>query len=505
MPASQDKIITKLRERRQIEADLRQMLTTSSNLEFRRRAQQIASLGRQVIPTITGNLDRADSRLLTAMGTVAIFLDRQEVVQALRWAMLQPQRSDQGRLGAMTILERFLGERPDDHLRASLVDAKREAVASLEAVVTEAESNPVALVEYVQGLDRQDPDVVLAVVRALGDLQGMQRVELLRMVAQDVREEIAAEALQVLGTIRVPEAAAAFQTLIPTCAPGLRSVAERLLRKFQFVGVEVTPLPPVLSEWRALISAVDGMGQQTVWFLQENPWAAHARFLNILLSDRAGAVEAVGHEQVSSLWLPPRRPAGHLHDIALPDASGAVVMLEASFDVGRRLVAEALAKNRETQIPVAGVLRLLSPWLWGYGGANSLPARALPELSSGDAALIAASGRLLAHPAFSNWTLRNDLTVQAAEEASRRPGWDLELWVKRLAGELLSDPMVAQALSRRLVAMSEWLLLAGDEDLSRLAVLNAQAIRGEYPQELAFVRALVRRDLELALPKEHLN
>ena len=496
MPASQKKIITKLLERRRIEADLRKTLTASSELEFRRQAQEIAARGSQVIPAIIGNLDRADARMLTAMGVVAAFLDREEVTTALRQVVLQPQRTDQGRMGAITILERFLGQPSDDDLLAGLTDPEGVAISSLEQVLDQAERNPAVLIEFVQGLDQQEPDVVLAVARALRDIGNEQSVEPLRMMAQDVREELAAEALQALATVRLPEAARALQTLIPITAPALRPLAERLLRKLQFSGVEVAPLPPPSPEWRALVSAVDGLGQQHVWFIQEHGRAANVQFLNVLLSDGAGAVEAVGHTQVLAQMLPPRWPSGYVHDVALPDGSGAMLMLEASFDLGRRLVAEALAYNRETQIPVAGPLRLLSPWLWGYGGADTLPSSTLPGLTAEDQALAA---RLLDHPAFATWTVSSEAVHLAAEEALRHPGWDLEVWVRRLAGELSAEPAVCQAFNRRLGAMSAWLLLAGAEIESRLALAAAEALLEDNPQDQAFVQALVRRDLQLAL------
>jgi hypothetical protein len=511
MPASQ-KIITKLSERRQIEADLRTMLAAGSELEFRRQAQQIAALGSQVIPAIVGSLDRADSRLLTAMGTVATFLDRGEVTRALRQAVIQPQRTDQGRMGAMTILERFLGETPDDDLLSSLADPEGTAIASLEEVLARAEGSPAVLIDYVQGRDRQEPDVVLGVVDALRDkgvsstteLQSMsghalRNVEPLRMLAQDVRGEIAAAALEALGSIRHVEAARALQMLIPIVAPELQPMAERSLRKLRFIGVEMPALPDPKPAWRALISPVDGLGQQSVWFILDDGRPAGARFLNILLTDRVGAVEATGHERVPRLALPPQRPAGYVHDIALPDGSGAMLMLETNFDVGRRLVVEALPHNRETQIPVAGVLRLLSSWLWSVAGADSLPPGRLPELEVEDQSLVAISERLLAHPAFATWTARSEATLMAAEEALRHPGWDREVWVKRLAGDLFGEPVVGQVLSRRLVAMSEWFLLAGEELWSRMALVSARSILEEMPQGHPFAQALVRRDLELAV------
>lgn len=493
------RIITTLRDRRQVEAGLRQMLTADSEAQFRRQAQQIAALGSQVIPAIVGNLDRADARLRTAMGTVAALLNREEVVAALRQAILQPQRTDQGRMAAMIILERFLGQPPDEELLASLRDPEGAVLRSLEEVLSQAEGNPTVWIEYVRGLDRQEPDVVLAVIRALRRMGTRQAVEPLRMMAQDVRGEIAAEALQALSTLRLPQAGWALQTLLPIVHPELRPTAERALRKLRFAGVAVEELPPPDPGWRALVGPIDSLGRQNVWFLQPHRWTAQVRFLNLLLADQAGAIEAVGYPQVPALMLPPPRPLGFLHDIALPDGSGAVLMLEASFDLGRRLVAEALARNRETQIPVAGPLRLISPWLWGYSGADSLPPPLLPELEARDEALIAVSDRLLDHPAFITWTVRSQVLLQAAEESRRHPGRDREVWVRRLARELLSEPGVRQVLSRRLTAMSEWLLLAGEEPRARLALVTAGAIERGAAPDLPLVQALVRRDLEVIL------
>jgi hypothetical protein len=203
----------------------------------------------------------------------------------------------------------------------------------------------------------------------------------------------------------------------------------------------------------------------------------------------------VGHSHVPVQMLPPRQSPGHLHDIGLPDGSGAMLMLEASFDVGRRVVADALAHNLTTQIPIAGPLRLLSPWLWAVAGADSLPPRELPALSSEDETYLRASAELLEHPAFVTWTARSEATLQAAEEALRHPGWDLEFWVKRLTGELFGEPAWAQVLSQRLEAMSEWLLLAGDERQARLALVASRAILTGVSQDHPFLQAMVRRDL----------
>jgi hypothetical protein len=510
MPSSR-KIITKLRERRQIEADLRDMLAASSELEFRQQAQKIASRGSQVIPAIVANLDRADARMLSAMGTVATFLSHDEVTVALRQAVLQSHRTEQGRLGAMTILEQFLHQPPDDDLLSSLGSAQRQTGVSLEEMLDRARVMPSELIPFIEGLDRQEPDDVLAIARSLQALgiravssgQAPLTVEPLRMMAQDVRDEIAAEALYALGTIRTPEAARALQTLVPVTPSVLRPLAERLLRKLQFSGVEVNPLPAPDPTWRALISPVNGLGQQSIWFIQEDRPTAHAQILNILLSDQAGALEAVGHTQVPTLLLPPRQPLGYLHDIWLPEDSGSMIMLEATFDLGRRLVIDALPQNWSTQIPVAGPLRLLSPWLWAYAGADSLPLQALPELPAEDASLDATPEHLLAHPAFETWSARSDATLRAAEEIARHPGWKLDVWIKRLTSELFAAPLVAQVLSKRLIAMSEWLLLAKDEPRARQALVAARSILEGPVQDQPLLQAIVQRDLDQALASLH--
>ena len=506
MLSSQTKIITKLSERRQIEIELRKMLAAHTEQEFRSQAQKIAQLGPQVLPTLIANLERADTQLLSALGTVAALLDRDEVVQSLRQVVLQPGWSDRARRGALTLLERFLGQPVDDRLLASFQIPEKVVIPSLEEVLVEAERNPEVLIGYIQSLDQQEPDVVLTLIRTLQGMaasllstpRGLPVIELLRMMAQDVRDEIAAAAVQALGTLCSAEAAKALQTLIPILAPALRPGAERCLRKLQFSGVTVTPLSPPSPDWRALISPVNGLGQRNIWFIRDTPVPGYARFLNLLLSEQAGVVRAAGHAHLSIQMLPPRRPCGYVHDIAWPDGSGAMLLLEAPFNRGRWIVLEALARNRATQIPVAGPLRLLSPWLWD--SASEKPERALPELAEGEEKqhLVANSDRLVRHPAFADWTVQGPATWLMAEEALRHPDWDLETLAGRLAAEILTDQAFSQVLAQRLEAMSEWLLGSGEKVLAKMALAVSQAIREGRDHEFPFLRTLVRQDLEMA-------
>lgn len=504
------KIITKLLERRQIEADLRKMLAVDSEREFQRRAWAIASLGTDIIPILIDNL--ADAEILPALGLVAAYLDPETMSMALRQVILQPYRTHQERMAAVTILEQFLGETADDLAPFDLEGDEQDLLAVVDEILDHPDAGPSLHLDLLQRLDQQEPDVVLGLVwtlkqRAL-DAEDVDRtrtvIDILRMMAQDVRSEIAQEALGVLSTLRFPDAAYALQTLGPIVQPELRSMAERSLRRLRFSRVPVPDQSPPPPYWRALLSPMDGLGQQSVWFILEKPGKDQARFLNILLNDRYGAVEAAGHGQVPMQILPPPRPLGHLHDIALPDGSGAVLMAEIPFDVGRRMVRDALGKNWETQIPVAPSLRLLSRWLWEASGADALPPRRLPELPAGSDEGIAPSDRLLDHPAFSSWTLRGTAAFELAQKSMHRPTWSRDAMVRRVAGELFSDAAVRQIFSKRMELASEWFLWAADEQRAQQALAVSQRMLVD-PQDVPFIQALIRRDLVQIEDSHRLN
>jgi hypothetical protein len=113
--------------------------------------------------------------------------------------------------------------------------------------------------------------------------------------------------------------------------------------------------------------------------------------------------------------------------------------------------------------------------------------------------LLVQSGELLDHPAFVTWTARSVATFEAAEEVLRHPNWDRAVWIRRLTEDLFGEPGVARIVKERLAAMSEWLLMAGDERRARMALVAANAVLDLPAQDHNFLRALVHRDLEKVL------
>ena len=78
MNAGSGNVITTLFDRWSIEREIKTMLALRSEEEFADRARRVAERGTQVVPVLLAQLDRADSRFASALGTVAsLYPDRQ--------------------------------------------------------------------------------------------------------------------------------------------------------------------------------------------------------------------------------------------------------------------------------------------------------------------------------------------------------------------------------------------------------------------------------------------
>ena len=495
MAGEKGKVITTLRKRREVEAEIRRMLESPDEGDFLARAAHIATYGRQVIPVILHHLNTADAHLLGVLGTIATYLDTEEVAQALRKVATGAGYSDHERMAALMILDRFLHQELDEELFAALRNPQEVAMQSLAEMLDEAEKNPFILLEYIRALEEQPIEVVQAIVEAMRGLDRERAVEPLRLLAQDERPLVAERAIRTLSTIRLPQAARALQTLLPTVRPQLRPLVERSLRKLRLSGVPLEALPPAAGAWRTLISPPDGGGNQSVWFIDERP---PGRFLNLLLNDVVGMRAALGGvEGGATERLPPRTSPGTIHALFVPESNFVLTMLEADFDYGRRLVLESLIHNWESGIPVPAQYRLLNDLLWGQDYSGVAQSEKLPPLERMEAlALLPLTGLLLDHPAFSGWPLQNELVyyhaarILARNEGRIEPKGFIRNYFDREALTLYRA---------RLKTISEWLLRAGEEHLARLALAAALTVGLRQPVDHPLFRRLAEQSLELAL------
>ncbi|MGQ9593966.1 MAG: hypothetical protein ACUVXH_05480 [Anaerolineae bacterium] len=492
------KIITSLRHRLSIEAAMREMLEAASLEEFEAMAARIARQGaHQVVPVILANLDTTDARFRGVLGSVARYLDREEIAYALREVVMQPGRSDQERTTALMILDRYLGEEIGDSLYVELSDPLEVARQSLRELAAEAEKGTEAYEEYLRSLEDEPVDVALLVLKATQAMEPSLVVEPLRLLAQDPREAVAQEAIRLLGTLRVPDAALALRSLIPCLTSDRRKAAERALRKLALAGVSAPPPLPAEGRCRFLVSPVEGQGVRSVWVLERSSAENRLNLLTLMLQDGLGIVDCFGTEGLTEAPLTRSSAPGTVHRLVLPQREYRLDLLETDPGYAVRLLEEGAQQTLERQGTLPLEYRVWSKVLWKY----DLPAPRPPQLpkvpTAQRDALRPKVRRLLAHPAFDSWTpwTPEVETWVAAWRGTAPPNLRTAqgaTLVRRLVAQYYQEEAL-EACRRRLLANSEWFLMAGEREMAELALVAAEDLDPETRTEHPLLLALAER------------
>ena len=498
MTDQKPKIITSFQKRLGLDTALRSLARADNDAELRQQAAIIAEKhGNRALTAMIPLLDTGDPQLRGGLGYVAASLNHQQALAILSAAARDQSLSDQARMSAITILERYLGTTPDPSMYAGMAHPEQIAMTSLHEVLTERRSDPLILLDYFQQLSLEPKDVVLTMARAASRLEGTRGVELLRMFGQDPFPPVAEEALQSLGDIPDPAAAAALQSLIPNLDRDRQALAKRSLQKLRLRGVAIPAAPALSTTDRCLASPPDSQGNQILVFLTRGDEAETIALLQVLIAGQEGLTEASGSYDVSSELLPPIQATGGLH-FPEQDRSGPL-WLEAPFDYGRRRVLVALERNwaRGNEIPLA--YRLLNPLLW----RDSDPVSAL-ETSRSPLGAKTDLAELLRHPALYGWHLESPRVSHAAQRlltGSEAPTPEI---FEQTIQNLLADVDVTAGkdqlatIQESLLAMEEWLNLAGNRKAARQAFWASRTLH-QNPAEHPLWRVMIQRGLRLAL------
>jgi hypothetical protein len=310
------KVLTGLLQRRALEQAFAELGRLTEPAAVQRQAQTIAGYGSAALQHLLTLLDTPDPQLRGGLGQVARHLPREQVVSALRSVLRDHERSDQARLAAVTVLERFLGEAVDNALIGNLGNPDVAARQSLRELIDAMDEEPLSVLEYLEQLGQQPPEVVDMVLDALPSIEPSPHVAtLLRMLAQGEDARLAVRAVDELIKLRTPAAARALASLVPNLPPTLAPAAERGLRKLGFSGIQVTADHDLAREpwyapklrWRALMSAIDPKGGQFIWFVgsevapaerSDGVDAKHTSgrtvFFTVLTADPGGLLDASG-------------------------------------------------------------------------------------------------------------------------------------------------------------------------------------------------------------------
>jgi len=494
------RLITSLRERRAIEEALAHMLTVRTGQQWNRQARHIAGLGPEVLHVLTQRLSTADTFELAALGTIATYMDATQVTQVLYDLITRPGTPDVQRMGAILILERYLGQAVPETAFLSLQDARGVARQSLAQILAAARQNRLLLLEYMHILLEQPAEATQAVIEAVVEMGGEDGIPLLRLLAQDEEPAIAGQALQALETLPNAAALQTLQSVLPVLPPPLRERAERTLRKRRFRGQEVPPLPSVPPSCRALVSPIDGRGNQLLWFLQRDPTTRCLRFLGLLVSDVIGLQDALGDDAVLPGRFPRRREHGTLHVIQNDDQP--LLMLEAPYDYARRLLLQRLKINQALELAPPLEYRLLNDLIWGYALPEEWPSRRPTIAPAYQRTLIPRLPSLLDHPAMQNWFIEGESVYTCVERLTRWRHIDVhDPTVQRWLMNLVTEYFTPEDLARyqaRLLDMSEWFMWSGEEETAHLAWIASATLPHVPPQQHPLVVGMIERGLQVA-------
>jgi hypothetical protein len=487
------KVLTGLMERRAVEAEFDALAQAQNATERVRGAQRIADRGSAGLPVFLARLDTDDPHVRGGLGLVAQRMERDIVVPALKAAIRSRERTDRTRVTALTLLNRYLDEPVSDDLLAAIRDPGSMALQSLRELIGAMDANPAAIVEYLDQLAQQPPDVPGMLIQALPQLMPHPHlVALLRMFAQSENARLAQQAVELLGRTRTPEALLALTSLTAALPPDRAALADRGQRKLRMSGVQAAPDVPA-SQWRAFLSPVDGTGAQVIWFVCQEGDAAGVTAMTIAAGDPTGIVAAFGGADVVASDVPPAVPEGEILSVPQLGDRRPLMLLSVPFDAGRQAAQNAVQLNWRSGSPPPLLFRFLNDMIWQYGVAEAVPAAEEPEER-----LYRLTAGLLDHPAFAGWFWQAPELYDAAAKLGLKHALSARASaVAQLTGEAFGAADVV-SYARRLAANANWLRLAGQDQAAALAQAAATQFQAAPPVESPFVRRLIGIGLDIA-------
>ena len=486
MSQQSDGVIHSLQQRRELEEAVVAMAATETESALIQAAQQIVGSYPHTLiqPVVLKHLGTSSGQLRGGLGHVCALLPSDTITPVLLRVVGNRQKAPQDRTTAALILGRFLGEPPPEALLADLAGSNESAYQSLLEAVEEGRKNRHILYEYVTQMQQHSLDVAFMVMGLLDQLPGEDQVELLRLIGQDGRRQVARAAIERLSNLaRTPElpgARRALHTLSQTLPQTEAAPIERTLRKLQFGGLRY--VPPTPENWRSLISPAGPGGFVSVWLVRgpDTPSDEDGILLSFVVSIFQGAVQFSGSEDMAVAYLPPPQALGS--PVMLPGGGNDLaMMLEVPFDVGRWFVQQGLQAHWQhgEPEPLAGEYTLYSDLIRAFAPPQLPEALATlwragesPQAEQPDLAELADISLSLVHlPVMSSWLQWGAAVWSTLEPMSEtQQGLStaaLTRLVLRELGQLPDQSDFLHAMAVGLQIQAIWFGAAGDEQSAR--------------------------------------
>jgi hypothetical protein len=490
---AEDKIIHTFQQRRQLSQAFEQLAETETEEQLLDAVRYLVDRypADLLATTLIKHLDTPSSQLRGGLGHIAALLPPDVVSPVLRSTVASRQNSAQVRLTAALLIERFLGEAIPPALVADLQQSNDVAMQSLQEAITEAQHNRHILLEYVSQMRQHDINIAFMVLDLIERLPASDRVEMLRLIAQDDRLPVAKEALARLEELANNPTVGqnvlrALHTLRLHLPASLAESVQRILRKLQFSGKRYQP--PASDGWRALLSPSDAAGNQAIWFVYlESPTTATGVIIGVVINSEHGLLQAFGGDRMAREHLPPAHAIGTLVPVKT-DQGDSAILLEAPFDFARWRLEAALTAHwqLEEPRPLPAEYRLYHDLIWQFDQPVASPELAayfeppapdapLPDVNTLDEAALG----LMAHPAMDEWIVQNRLlarTIQISDsDLAEKDVLELAALILLELDQRPERVPLLQGLAQGLSAQAAWLHIGRHLTAAASALLLAHA------------------------------
>jgi hypothetical protein len=522
-----DTKLLSLQQRRQLEKEIAALANTQNDLELTQAARAIVHgfPASAALNALLKHLDTSSSQLRGGLAHIATLLPPESVAPALRQYAALRQNPVQARLTAAMILERYLGEKLSPGVVGDLQGSDEAAFQSLCEAVDEGKTNRYVLLEYVMQMQEHNEEIAFAVLDALNRLPEGDRVDLLRLIAQDDRPRVRQTALAQLDLLAAPGGnAAAVRALTTLCAvlsPAEIEASERTLRKLKMRGKGYQT--PAIERERALLSPADPAGNQLLCLVYPvtlpvvQPVSHFASqsvaqigqpcsiFVNLVVNQYLGIVGFYVNEEQNQEFLAEKQPVGSV--FKLQGERGVSWFLEAEFGYGLWLAQNALRVHKETKRPALGnEYKLYNDLIWQYP-APQLPkavqtfldfeqasADLQAEVALDSEQIEADALALLEHAAMADWMLAAPAGQRAAHALLESlPTRQL---VRVVLNEIDRLPELGQllaSLETGLRVQAAWLELASQPETAQQALRMALVMRRLPVLHNPFLRGMVEK------------
>lgn len=346
--------LTSLRKRKAINSIIekvsRNKLTTG---EIERLGEELLSYGEEAVPLLIKKLKNSSTREIEHLLPLIEYLQWDEVVESL-FEILKARKTTDMLRGKILSTLRNLEMEMDISFPIPGLNTHEPVNSALYYLnndfLNRYERDEELIITFLEDFLSCDIREKLQMVKNLCNRKDVRTIHILRLIAEDIYEEVATLALKGLGRIRSYEAVSALIDYLSFPRPDcLKREAERSLQRLKFCGFsQGGKRIKHATNLYSLASIIDGSGNQTFWIgkLKKNGKVESACFI---INETWGLRDCFGGVPLDISEF----------EITIEESSAENTLRHVNINYIGKMISDALYMNKikNTQIPAEFLLR----------------------------------------------------------------------------------------------------------------------------------------------------